>query len=109
MLHTYFILFYFLNFYPAPFPFRILSLQSTLSAEAKAVYSSLVENSTDVSTASAAADNNPLRMLRFVPVVRPRVRGNKHQVRPIKNILVFKVHEFLFLIALFCLVFIHFM
>ncbi|XP_026280289.1 activated Cdc42 kinase-like isoform X4 [Frankliniella occidentalis] len=57
----------------------IPDMQSTLSAEAKAVYSSLVENSADVSSSSAASESNPLRMLRSTPVVRPRVRGNKHQ------------------------------
>lgn len=44
------------------------------------MYSSLVENAADEAAGVAAADNNPLRMLRSVPVVRPRVRGNKHQV-----------------------------
>ncbi|KAJ1528736.1 hypothetical protein ONE63_007126 [Megalurothrips usitatus] len=57
----------------------IQDIQSTLSPEAKAVYSSLVENAAEVSAAAAAADSNPLRMLRSVPVVRPKVRGNKHQ------------------------------
>ncbi|XP_034238615.1 activated Cdc42 kinase-like isoform X4 [Thrips palmi] len=59
----------------------IPDMQSTLSAEAKAVYSSLVENAADeaAGVGVASAENNPLRMLRSVPVVRPRVRGNKHQ------------------------------
>lgn len=57
----------------------IPDMQSTLSAEAKAVYSSLVENAADETAGVASADSNPLRMLRSAPVVRPRVRGNKHQ------------------------------
>ncbi|XP_071637282.1 activated Cdc42 kinase-like isoform X5 [Temnothorax longispinosus] len=48
---------------------------ATLSEEAKEVYNSLVETPTLEST----GDTNPLRMLRSgLPVVRPRIRGNKH-------------------------------
>lgn len=47
-----------------------------------------MENAADESAGVASADNNPLRMLRSVPVVRPRVRGNKHQVQSsLKNAL----------------------
>ncbi|XP_014231363.1 tyrosine-protein kinase PR2 isoform X10 [Trichogramma pretiosum] len=51
---------------------------ATLSEEAKEVYNSLVE--TPVTTViTETPDTNPLRMLRSgFPVVRPRVRGNKH-------------------------------
>nr|XP_050862207.1 activated Cdc42 kinase-like isoform X9 [Vespula vulgaris] len=48
---------------------------ATLSEEAKEVYNSLVETP----AIESAQDTNPLRMLRSgLPVVRPRVRGNKH-------------------------------
>ncbi|XP_076397516.1 activated Cdc42 kinase-like isoform X9 [Megachile rotundata] len=48
---------------------------ATLSDEAKEVYNSLVETP----SIEAAPDTNPLRMLRSgVPIVRPRIRGNKH-------------------------------
>ena len=52
-------------------------VQSTLSPEAKEVYSSLVEQPLP---SSPPLDTNPLRMLRSgaFPVVRPKVRGNKH-------------------------------
>ncbi|XP_011880616.1 PREDICTED: tyrosine-protein kinase PR2 isoform X6 [Vollenhovia emeryi] len=53
----------------------IPDIQATLSEEAKEVYNSLVETPTLEST----GDTNPLRMLRSgVPIVRPRIRGNKH-------------------------------
>ncbi|KAL6259951.1 hypothetical protein P5V15_009860 [Pogonomyrmex californicus] len=53
----------------------IPDIQATLSEEAKEVYNSLVETPTLEST----EDTNPLRMLRSgLPVVRPRIRGNKH-------------------------------
>ncbi|XP_077257608.1 activated Cdc42 kinase-like isoform X3 [Temnothorax americanus] len=53
----------------------IPDIQATLSEEAKEVYNSLVETPTLEST----GDTNPLRMLRSgLPVVRPRIRGNKH-------------------------------
>ncbi|XP_014231362.1 tyrosine-protein kinase PR2 isoform X9 [Trichogramma pretiosum] len=53
-------------------------INATLSEEAKEVYNSLVE--TPVTTViTETPDTNPLRMLRSgFPVVRPRVRGNKH-------------------------------
>ncbi|XP_014231357.1 tyrosine-protein kinase PR2 isoform X7 [Trichogramma pretiosum] len=56
----------------------IPDIQATLSEEAKEVYNSLVE--TPVTTViTETPDTNPLRMLRSgFPVVRPRVRGNKH-------------------------------
>ncbi|XP_076299059.1 activated Cdc42 kinase-like isoform X7 [Lasioglossum baleicum] len=48
---------------------------ATLSDEAKEVYNSLVETP----SIDTAPDTNPLRMLRSgVPIVRPRIRGNKH-------------------------------
>ncbi|XP_026666542.1 activated Cdc42 kinase-like [Ceratina calcarata] len=48
---------------------------ATLSDEAKEVYNSLVETP----TIETAPETNPLRMLRSgVPIVRPRIRGNKH-------------------------------
>ncbi|XP_047363940.1 activated Cdc42 kinase-like isoform X6 [Vespa velutina] len=54
---------------------RIPDMQATLSEEAKEVYNSLVETP----AIESAQDTNPLRMLRSgLPVVRPRVRGNKH-------------------------------
>ncbi|XP_076397515.1 activated Cdc42 kinase-like isoform X8 [Megachile rotundata] len=50
-------------------------INATLSDEAKEVYNSLVETP----SIEAAPDTNPLRMLRSgVPIVRPRIRGNKH-------------------------------
>nr|XP_012232402.1 PREDICTED: tyrosine-protein kinase PR2 isoform X4 [Linepithema humile] len=53
----------------------IPDFQATLSDEAKEVYNSLVETPIMEST----GDTNPLRMLRSgLPIVRPRVRGNKH-------------------------------
>ncbi|XP_076684166.1 activated Cdc42 kinase-like isoform X6 [Andrena cerasifolii] len=53
----------------------IPDIQATLSDEAKEVYNSLVETP----SIDTAPDTNPLRMLRSgVPIVRPRVRGNKH-------------------------------
>ncbi|XP_046145163.1 activated Cdc42 kinase-like isoform X5 [Osmia bicornis bicornis] len=53
----------------------IPDIQATLSDEAKEVYNSLVETP----SIEAAPDTNPLRMLRSgVPIVRPRIRGNKH-------------------------------
>ncbi|PSN56233.1 Tyrosine-protein kinase PR2 [Blattella germanica] len=55
----------------------IPDIQSSLSAEAKEVYSSLVEQ--PVSPSTPPLDTNPLRMLRSGAIpVRPRVRGNKH-------------------------------
>ncbi|CAK9818254.1 Activated Cdc42 kinase-like [Anthophora plagiata] len=46
-----------------------------MSDEAKEVYNSLVETP----SIETAPDTNPLRMLRSgVPIVRPRIRGNKH-------------------------------
>ena len=46
-----------------------------MSDEAKEVYNSLVEAPNIEST----SDTNPLRMLRSgLPIVRPRIRGNKH-------------------------------
>ncbi|XP_069700490.1 activated Cdc42 kinase-like isoform X2 [Periplaneta americana] len=61
----------------------IPDIQSSLSAEAKEVYSSLVEQPVPAPSLHANSpplDTNPLRMLRSgaFPVVRPRVRGNKH-------------------------------
>jgi len=61
----------------------IPDIQSSLSDEAKEVYSSLVEQalpSPSLHPNSPSLDTNPLRMLRSgaFPVVRPRVRGNKH-------------------------------
>ncbi|KAJ9589855.1 hypothetical protein L9F63_017010 [Diploptera punctata] len=55
----------------------IRDIQSSLSPEAKEVYSSLVEQPLP---SSPSLDTNPLRMLRSgaFPVVRPKVRGNKH-------------------------------
>ncbi|XP_043260817.1 activated Cdc42 kinase-like isoform X6 [Colletes gigas] len=48
---------------------------ATLSDEAKEVYNSLVE----APGVDGGQDTNPLRMLRSgVPIVRPRIRGNKH-------------------------------
>ncbi|XP_023288013.1 tyrosine-protein kinase PR2 isoform X2 [Orussus abietinus] len=53
----------------------IPDIQATLSDEAKEVYNNLVE----APIAENTTDTNPLRMLRSgLPVVRPRVRGNKH-------------------------------
>ncbi|XP_076377571.1 activated Cdc42 kinase-like isoform X5 [Megalopta genalis] len=53
----------------------IPDIQATLSDEAKEVYNSLVETP----SIDTASDTNPLRMLRSgVPIVRPRIRGNKH-------------------------------
>ncbi|XP_076231959.1 activated Cdc42 kinase-like isoform X3 [Calliopsis andreniformis] len=53
----------------------IPDIQATLSDEAKEVYNSLVETP----SIDTAPDMNPLRMLRSgLPVVRPRIRGNKH-------------------------------
>uniref|UniRef100_A0A0K8S5G3 non-specific protein-tyrosine kinase n=2 Tax=Lygus hesperus TaxID=30085 RepID=A0A0K8S5G3_LYGHE len=49
----------------------IPDVQTILGPEAKAVYSQLVEQPVDA---------NPLRMLRSVPLVRPKMRGNKHQI-----------------------------
>ncbi|KAG7212494.1 hypothetical protein KM043_012805 [Ampulex compressa] len=50
-------------------------VMATLSDEAKEVYNSLVETP----SIESAPDTNPLRMLRSgVPIVRPRIRGNKH-------------------------------
>ncbi|XP_039279491.1 activated Cdc42 kinase-like isoform X3 [Nilaparvata lugens] len=49
-------------------------IQGCLSEEAKEVYNSLIAQP----VVSSMADTNPLRMLRSVPFVRPRVRGNKH-------------------------------
>ncbi|KAL0117541.1 hypothetical protein PUN28_010391 [Cardiocondyla obscurior] len=52
----------------------IPDIQATLSEEAKEVYNSLVET-----TLESTGDTNPLRMLRSgLPIVRPRIRGNKH-------------------------------
>lgn len=53
-------------------------IQGCLSEEAKAVYSSLVEQPVPTAIAVVPVDTNPLRMLRSVPFVHPRVRGNKH-------------------------------
>ncbi|XP_014281274.1 activated Cdc42 kinase-like isoform X2 [Halyomorpha halys] len=50
----------------------IPDVQGSLSSEAKAVYSLLVEQPVEA---------NPLRILRNAPLVRPKVRGNKHHVR----------------------------
>ena len=66
-----------------PLFFCPFSSQSSLSDEAKEVYSSLVEQalpSPSLHPNSPSLDTNPLRMLRSgaFPVVRPRVRGNKH-------------------------------
>ncbi|XP_061934024.1 activated Cdc42 kinase-like isoform X7 [Apis cerana] len=48
---------------------------ATLSDEAKEVYNSLVETP----SIETSPDTNPLRMLRSgLPIVRPRIRGNKH-------------------------------
>ncbi|XP_043260816.1 activated Cdc42 kinase-like isoform X5 [Colletes gigas] len=53
----------------------IPDIQATLSDEAKEVYNSLVE----APGVDGGQDTNPLRMLRSgVPIVRPRIRGNKH-------------------------------
>ncbi|XP_043288858.1 activated Cdc42 kinase-like isoform X5 [Venturia canescens] len=53
----------------------IPDIQATLSEEAKEVYNSLVETP----TIENSTETNPLRMLRSgLPMVRPRVRGNKH-------------------------------
>lgn len=53
----------------------IPDIQTTLSDEAKEVYNSLVETPIIENT----TDTNPLRMLRSgLPIVRPRIRGNKH-------------------------------
>ncbi|KAL6437132.1 hypothetical protein ACFW04_005014 [Cataglyphis niger] len=53
----------------------IPDIQATLSEEAKEVYNSLVETP----TMESPGDTNPLRMLRSgLPIVRPRIRGNKH-------------------------------
>ncbi|XP_068084368.1 activated Cdc42 kinase-like [Anabrus simplex] len=69
----------------------IPDIQSSLTEEAKEVYNSLVEQPVSSPTATSppalplgspppSVDTNPLRMLRngAFPVVRPRVRGNKH-------------------------------
>lgn len=53
------------------FPLPPWSWQNILGPEAKAVYSQLVEQPVEA---------NPLRMLRSVPLVRPKLRGNKHQI-----------------------------
>ncbi|KAG9431727.1 activated Cdc42 kinase-like isoform X5 [Apis mellifera carnica] len=53
----------------------IPDIQATLSDEAKEVYNSLVETP----SIETSPDTNPLRMLRSgLPIVRPRIRGNKH-------------------------------
>lgn len=53
-------------------------MQACLSEEAKEVYNSLVETNNQLESGSST-DANPLRMLRSgLPMVRPRVRGNKH-------------------------------
>ncbi|KAJ8669292.1 hypothetical protein QAD02_000551 [Eretmocerus hayati] len=56
----------------------IPDIQASLSDEAKEVYNSLVD--TPIGAADPSSDiTNPLRMLRSgLPVVRPRLRGNKH-------------------------------
>lgn len=55
----------------------MLLSQATLSEEAKEVYNSLVESSS--SGIAESPDTNPLRMLRSgLPIMRVRVRGNKH-------------------------------
>lgn len=58
----------------------IPDIQGCLSEEAKAAYSGLIEQpqQTLPSSAVVATETNPLRMLKSVPFVRPRVRGNKH-------------------------------
>ncbi|RZF32206.1 hypothetical protein LSTR_LSTR004069 [Laodelphax striatellus] len=48
-------------------------IQGCLSEEAKEVYNSLIAQ-----PVAPTIETNPLRMLRSVPFVRPRVRGNKH-------------------------------
>ncbi|XP_073974673.1 activated Cdc42 kinase-like isoform X2 [Rhodnius prolixus] len=48
----------------------IPDVHGSLTSEAKAVYSMLVEQPVEA---------NPLRMLRSAPLVRPKIRGNKHQ------------------------------
>lgn len=45
-------------------------IHNCLTEEAKAAYSTLVEQ--------PAVESNPLRMLRATPIVKPKVRGNKH-------------------------------
>ena len=60
-----------------PSPVGRVVAQATLSDEAKEVYNSLVE--TPGAGIADGPDTNPLRMLRSgLPIVRPRVRGNKH-------------------------------
>ncbi|XP_016843938.1 activated Cdc42 kinase-like [Nasonia vitripennis] len=58
------------------------SSDATLSEEAKEVYNSLVETPIAGANGNAVpepAETNPLRMLRSgLPIVRPRIRGNKH-------------------------------
>ncbi|XP_033223846.1 activated Cdc42 kinase-like isoform X2 [Belonocnema kinseyi] len=54
---------------------RLPDCQAALSDEAKEAYNSLVGTTVMEST----TDTNPLRMLRSgLPIVRPRIRGNKH-------------------------------
>nr|CAD7397422.1 unnamed protein product [Timema cristinae] len=69
------VLFFFFGLRFVPLPCH----QSSLSEEAKEVYNSLVEQPLP-SPPPPSQDTNPLRMLRSgaFPVVRPRVRGNKH-------------------------------
>ncbi|XP_014250806.1 tyrosine-protein kinase PR2 isoform X2 [Cimex lectularius] len=55
----------------------IPDVQGCLTTEAKAVYSQLVEQPIEA---------NPLRMLRSVPLVRPKIRGNKHLPRNIGSV-----------------------
>lgn len=64
----------------------IPDIQGCLSEEARAAYNTLIEEP-GVSTAAVmmaqssplATDSvNPLKMLKAVPVVRPKIRGNKH-------------------------------
>ena len=77
--------------------------QSTLTEESKSAYNLLIEKPSVETTSLPAEpaavtepeDSNPLRMLRSggLTVVRPKIRGNKHQLQTLRDSRELKVQQ----------------
>ena len=87
-----------------PFFLRCTWKQSTLTEESKSAYNLLIEKPSVETTTSLAVepaavaepeDSNPLRMLRSggLTVVRPKIRGNKHQLQTLRDSRELKVQQ----------------
>ena len=85
------------------FPFVLHLKQSTLTEESKSAYNLLIEKPSVETTslpvepvaAAEPEDSNPLRMLRSggLTVVRPKIRGNKHQLQTLRDSRELKVQQ----------------